>query len=423
MKKSNGLPFSPRFAYRVLTILMLFAWGSTAHAARVEKTIHFFWSPVGYAPNGLLLSSSGTLYGVTTYGGAYNRGLVYELTESRGVWKETVLYSFAGGADGGYPNGPLVMDEAGNLYGTALQGGTQNYGVVFELSPSGGTWVENVLHNFTRLSDGGLPFGGVVFDAAGNLYGTASTGGTARCQNPYGSCGLVFQLSLSDNGWTEQVLHSFTGLDDGGDPEYGVILDSSGNIYGTAMGGGGENGAGVVFELTFSNGVWQESVLHVFGLGGSNGLSPAGSLVLDKSGNLYGVTEEGGTSGYGTVFELTPGSDGWTETILHSFAGGADGVYPVSVVLGATAIYGITLQGGTGSCPNGAAKVTCGTVFELTSTNGWTKKKIYQFHGTADDGGFPSAGLIMDSAGHLFGTLHYGGGNLAMAGGVFEVNP
>ena len=418
MTKSNGLPFSLRCAYRAFTILMLFAWVSTADAARVEKTIHFFWSPVGYTPNGLLLSSSGTLYGVTTYGGAYNRGLVYELTETRGVWKETVLYSFTGGADGGYPNGPLVMDEAGNLYGTALQGGTQNYGVVFELSPSGETWVENVLHNFTSLSDGGLPFGGVVFDAAGSLYGTASTGGTAQCYAFLGACGVVFQLSPSGNSWTEHVLHSFTGLDDGSDPQYGVILDSSGNIFGTTLDGG--NG-GVAFELTLSNGVWQERVLHAFGLG--DGLTPTGSLALDKSGDLYGATDEGGTGGYGTVFELTPGSDGWTETILHNFAGGTDGAYPVSVVLGTTAIYGVTLQGGTGSCPNGAAKVSCGTVFELTSANGWTKRKIYQFHGTADDGGVPNSGLVMDSAGHLFGTLSYGGGNLSMAGGVFEVNP
>jgi uncharacterized repeat protein (TIGR03803 family) len=217
------------------------------------------------------------------------------------------------------------------------------------------------------------------------------------------------------------VLHSFTGLDDGSDPEYGVILDSSGNIYGTTF-DGGKVGWGVAFELTLSNGVWQESVLHAFA-NGSDGIFPAGSLVWDKSGNLYGATEEGGTGGYGTVYELIPGSDGWTETILHNFPGGADGAYPVSVILGTTAIYGVTIQGGTGSCPNGAVELTCGTVFELTPANGWTKKKIYDFHGTSDDGGFPNPGLIMDSAGHLFGTLDNGGGNLSYAGGVFEVNP
>ena len=423
MTKSNGLPFSLRFAYRAFTILMLFAWVSTAHAARVEKTIHFFWNPVGFTPNGLLLSPSGTLYGVASYGGTNSAGLVYELTQSGGVWKETILYTFTGGSDGGNPNGPLVMDEAGNLYGTALQGGTQYNGVVFELSPSGGTWVESVLHNFTGLSDGGVPFGGVVFDAAGNLYGTASLGGIPRCRGLIGYCGVVFQLSLSDNGWTEHVLYSFNGLDDGGYPLSGVILDSSGNIYGTTFYDGGKNGAGVAFELTLSNGVWHEIVLHDFSYGGSDGFYPTGSLVLDKSGNLYGVTEQGGTGEYGTVFELTPGSGGWTEKILHNFTGGNDGAYPASVILGKSAIYGVTSQGGTGSCPYGGGQATCGTVFELTPTSGWTKKKIYNFHGAPDDGGVPNPGLILDSAGHIFGTLHTGGGNLSMAGAVFEVNP
>ncbi len=424
MTKTNGIPFSLRFAYWVFTILMLFAWVSIAHAARTEKAIHFFWNPVGITPNGLLLSPSGTLYGVTSYGGANSAGLVYELIESGGVWKETILYTFTGGSDGANPFGPLVMDAAGNLYGTAGSGGTQYFGVVFELSPSGGTWTETVLHNFTGASDGGGPSGGVVFDTAGNLYGTASFGGIARCNHDLnGYCGVVFQLSPSDNGWTEHVLYNFTGLADGSDPQSGVILDSSGNIYGTTFHSGGKTGAGAAFELTFSDGVWHESVLHDFSYGGSDGFYPTGSLVLDESGNLYGVTEEGGTGAYGTVFELTPGSAGWTETILHNFTGGNDGAYPASVILGKTAIYGVTSQGGTGSCPYGGGEVTCGTVFELTSTNGWTKKKIYNFHGAPDDGGVPNPGLILDSAGHLFGTLFTGGGNLSMAGGVFEVNP
>ncbi len=233
---------------------------------------------------------------------------------------------------------------------------------------------------------------------------------------------MVFQLSPSGNCWTEHVLYSFTGHKDGGHPLSGVILDSSGNIYGTTFYGGGKNGAGVAFELTLSNGVWQESVVHDFGYGGKDGFFPAGPLVLDKSGNLYGATQEGGTDVYGTVFELTPGSGGWTEKILHNFMGGNDGAYPASVILGRTAIYGVTSQGGTGSCPYAGGEVTCGTVFELTPANGWTKKKIYDFHGTSD-GGIPDGGLVMDSAGHLFGTLYDGGANLSTDGGVFEVNP
>ena len=226
----------------------------------------------GYAPvGGVTFGSDGNLYGATTRGGPHDAGTVYKLsppaTVCRSVlcpWTETPLYQFTDGADGGYPQGTLIFDSAGNLYGTASGGGTGNNGVVFKLTHSGSGWTESVLYSFTGSPDGSAPIAGVTFDANGNLYGTTDDGGGT-------DDGTVYELSPSGSGWTENVLYAFQYSNDGAIPYAGVVLDPEGNVYGTTIYGGAGNG-GTIFELMPSNGNWIFSVLYspeLTGLGGA----------------------------------------------------------------------------------------------------------------------------------------------------------
>ena len=428
----------------------------------------------------LIFDGAGNLYG-TTEGGYYGQGAVFELSpNSNGQWTETTLYSFCSDhpscPDGAFPRGGLIFDQAGSLYGTALEGGTGadgGYGVVFKLTPSsGGTWSESVLFMFPGGNGGLGPSGGVVFDAQGNLYGTTVLGGNGPLcekQDGYG-CGIVFELSPSARGWRETVVHSFKAGSDGGGPGPGVVIDSTGSLYGTAGSSGQPPsfaGGGVAYKLTPSSGGWQETVYNfwtrdgespsgglitdgkrnLFGTaggglygdgtifelspvsggglrntilynfkGGTDGNGP-GPLVFDKVGNLYGVTFEGGRTDNdaGTVFELSPNADGkWTESILHVFQG-PDGYYPVgTLAIDASGnLYGVTWEGGSGCC---------GTVFELSPSPGgvWTETILHSFTGANGDGGNPLAGVIMDSAGNLYGTTAAGSSG---DGTVFELSP
>jgi uncharacterized repeat protein (TIGR03803 family) len=241
-------------------------------------------------------------------------------------WNAKVLHNFGSGSDGQYPQSGLIGDAAGNLYGTTTYGGTYscgepNCGTVFELTPiAGGGWTETVLHSFGSATDGYNPYSGVILDAAGNLYGTTAGGGTH-------SQGTVFKLSPSEGGgWTETVLHNFgNGTDEGAAvPLAGLVLDAAGNLYGTTFVGGAyycadlNGGCGTVFELTpIAGGVWKETVLHSFG-GGMNGYAPYAGVILDAAGNLYGTTEFGGIDdcdvapdhGCGIAFKLTPTAGG-----------------------------------------------------------------------------------------------------------------
>lgn len=232
-----------------------------------------------------------------------------------GKWKESVLHAFSGGSDGGNPSGLIFDAAGNLYGTTVYGGGGNcdgvGCGVVFELVPgSGGKWREKVLHAFT--SDGAYPYSGVTFDAAGNLYGTTNSGGDRRDCQGFG-CGVVFKLTLTSNGkWTESLLHTFTGGKDGANPNGGVIFDAAGNLYSTAyLGGitncfGGGYGCGVAFKLTpTSNGEWKEIVLHSF-TGGDDGGNPQSGLTLDAKGHLYGSTNWGGADGWGVIFELTP---------------------------------------------------------------------------------------------------------------------
>jgi uncharacterized repeat protein (TIGR03803 family) len=329
------------------------------------------------------------------------------LTFTNAAWAQTekVIYSFTGGTDGGEPEGGVIVDAKGNLYGTTQSGGAGGAGTVFELTPnSDGTWTEQVIHSFVfNGADGGLPFSSLTFDSKGNLYGMTVAGGAAEG-------GTVFELSPGSNGvWNEQILFSFNGGSDGGSLDGGKLtLDGSGNIYGTCF-SGGAYGFGVVFELTpGSNGIWTETILHSFA-GGNDGSGPLNeSLALDADGNVYGITSVGGPYDYGVVFELLHGSNGtWTEKILHAFTGGADASNPSGGLIfdASHNLYGASFY----------------YAFELsTGSNGaWTEKQIHQFTG-GSDGAYPESALVFDKAGNLYGTTSDGGFH---RGTVFELIP
>jgi uncharacterized repeat protein (TIGR03803 family) len=333
--------------------------------------------------------------------------------------KYKVLYRFKGGADGAGPYAGLMLDAAGDLYGTTIFGGSQfNAGTVFKLTQnSDGGWTESLLYSFTASADGGFPYADLIVDGAGNLYGTTAGGGSGY--------GTVFKLTPNSNGkWTESVLYSFSGGVDGNQPSAGLIFDTAGNLYGTTLVGGSGQctyGCGVVFKLTpNSNGKWTESVLF----SGADGNRPSGGVIFDAVGDLYGASSYGGASGDGTVFKLTPKSGGgWTESVLHSFTGGADGSGPTaSLILDAAGnLYGTTFYGG--NINRGCTGQTCGVVFKMTpnSDGSWTEQVLHKFEN--NPAANPNAGLAFDAAGNLYGATQFGGPVPVNGGVVFKMTP
>jgi len=414
----------------VLAIFTATVFIAATRAAAQEKVLHSFGNQTSNGLNpysSLIFDASGNLYGTTTYGGPHNVGTVFELTpKAGGGWAEKVLYSFGqNSTDASIPYAGLVFDAAGNLYGTTMGGGAYSYGTVFELTPAaGGRWTEQVLHSFNRYSDGNYPLAGLAIDAAGNLYGTTSTGG-------FYDYGTLFKLSSAPGGsWTLIVLHAFNTP--GGYGGNTLILDDAGNLYGTTY-AGGPYSAGTVFELVpTAGGKWAETVLRAFNNNGKEGATPYAGLIFDTAGNLYGTTYAGGNQicggyyGCGTVFELTPTANGhWTEKILHNFIdNGTDGFNPNSslIIDAAGNLYGTTFHGGSGTCAYGVPGYYCGTVFELTpQANGvWTEKLLHAFINAAE-GWEPYSGLVSDAAGNLYGTTINGGPY--GYGIVFEITP
>jgi uncharacterized repeat protein (TIGR03803 family) len=344
-----------------------------------------------------------------------------------------VIYAFQGGTDAGFPYGPMIADSTGNLYGTTEFGGSQRFGTVFKLTKgTGGTWTESVLYNFSNGADGGQPEAGVVMDAAGNLYGTTIAGGDPTCVSLHGFCGVLYKLSPNlDGTWIESVLVNFTGTN-GLVPQAGLILDSAGNLYGTTT-SGGAIGYGTVFQLSNSGGTWSENILHNFN--NTDGRSPALGLVFDKTGNLYGTTFSGGNltacSGFGcgTVFELTPQTGGtWAFRLLHRF-NSTNGATPEGVVLDSSGnLFGATAYGGSGSCP-GPVTNGCGLVYELSPVTGgsWHEKLVKGFTGIGSSVVNPDP-IVLDSSGRLFGTSLFGGRkdcnlNLETCGTIYELTP
>ena len=264
-------------------------------------------------------------------------------------------------SDGAFPaGGSLTMDSAGNLYGTTGNGGLYGVGIVYELSPTENGWTMSVLNNFSG-ANGEFPDGGVVFDNAGNLYGVTMQGGILNCDEAPAGCGAVYQLTHTGSGWIEHVLHSFNAETDGAFPSGNPVIDSSGNVYGETE-SYGPNSGGTVWELSPGNGGWTFSVLYSFPDG--SGTGPYGGLLLDSGGNLYGTNINYGAHQYGSVFKLSPSANGWIYTDLHDFTGGSDGGLPYSSVSMDSAgnLFGITVAGGSlQSCPGG-----CGVVWEIT---------------------------------------------------------
>lgn len=309
---------------------------------------------------------SGAMYGTTYEGGAHNHGVVFKLTPRRnGSYRESVLYSFcpkAGCKAGSNPRSALILEASGAIYGTTLHGGSKNGGVVFKLTPSSSGYTESVLHEFAG-ADGLYPEAGVVADAGGALYGTTSGGGSG-CDT---GCGVVFKLTPNRSQYTETVLHEFAGGDDGSYPYAQLLLDKRGNLFGVTAEGGGSgcngNGCGVVFEMKHAGTAYSESVLHAFG--GADGSDPVATLLFGTRGELYGTTSSGGLYGKGTVFTMKPTPSSYEFSSLYSFctlAKCADGETPLgNVVLHYNTIYGTTWEGGI----KGA-----GTVYELFKTRG-----------------------------------------------------
>jgi uncharacterized repeat protein (TIGR03803 family) len=282
--------------------------------------------------------------------------VVYNLFPASRYSKEAILYSFTGGNDGNRPSGDLLFDQSGNIYGTTGRGGATSNGVVFELTPSGTGFTENVLYTFTGGNDGGTPLSGVISDATGNLYGTANTGGAF-------GFGTVFELTGSGPSRTEQTLYSFQNGSDGANPVGGLIFDALGNLYGTTSSGGAGTG-GTVFKLTPSGGSFTFTLLASFTNSTLNtGTGPQANLTMDAAGNIYGTTSRDGAFSQGSVFKLTPSGGGYTLTSLHDFTGGTtDGGVPLSTLIfdAAGNLYGTTLNGG------GIVGNEAGVVFEIT---------------------------------------------------------
>jgi uncharacterized repeat protein (TIGR03803 family) len=368
-----------------------------------EKVLYQFAGDSTGAVSSLLRDSAGNLYGTTFDGGTAGVGTVFKVDPTG---TQTVLYNFTGiNGDGAYPLGGLLMDNLGNLYGTTTAGGGGEAGTVFKVDSTG---KETILYSFSSFNTtaGTQPEAGVIMDSAGNLYGTAGGGGTGSCNDPNfsGGCGVVFKL---DPTGKETVLLSFTGSADGSHPLGGLLMDSLGNFYGTTSAGGAGN-VGTVFKLDPTG---HETVLHAFaGKTGGDGANPHDTLVMDNAGNLYGTTLSGGATDKGVIFKQTSTGQ---ETVLHSFTGTTgDGAEPQAglVLDSAGNLYGTTLSGGT------ADK---GVIFKSTSTGQETV--LHSFTGTTGDGAEPQAGLVLDSAGNLYGTTWLGGA--AGGGTIFKLNP
>jgi len=402
-------------------LVMALMLPALAVAASKYKVLHRFTGGADGAnpQGGLVFDPAGSLYGTTMFGGMSPTncgrsgcGTVFKLTPNKdGSWTEKVLYNFClltDCSDGVFPrNASLIFDTAGNLYGTTDGINNGKSGVVFKLTPnSDGSWTEEVLHTFTDSPDGSLP-DGLIFDTAGNLYGTTELGGVG--------VGTVFELTPnSDGSWTESLLYSFTGSPDGAIPLAGVIFDAAGNLYGTTS-NGGASGQGTVFKLTpNSNGSWTESTLYSF-TGRKDGAMPLAGLAFDPAGNLYGTTVLGGSKDWGVTFMLAPNSNGWGESVLHNFEDHPAAAPQATMIFDATGnLYGTTSNNYNNSRGKGA-------VFELTPESGghWGYRVLHAFQNKP--AAYPFDSLVLDSAGNLYGTAADCGRGYKCQGVAFEI--
>jgi len=370
----------------------------TASATTTDVIFSFEEEEGEYADTDLETDSAGNIYGTTVLGGEFGSGTIFQLTPTPNGWQHTVLYSFTGGVDGGEPYKGVTIDWRGNLYGTAVTGGSGSCeggcGVVYKLSKSRGTWSQTVIHAFTGGDDGSGPGARVTVDRGGNVYGMTPTGGT------YG-VGTIYKIRPHAGSWDFQVIHTFTGGADGATGSAGRMLLQLGRLYGAAT-VGGLYGSGVVFALTpTAVGEWDFRVLYSFH-GQPDGSFPYGAL-LRASGKIYGTTYYGGENGIGVVYELSPRRVGeWDGRVIYSFQTGSDGNSPISNLVRDPVgnLYGTTSEGGSGS----------GTIFKLTPIGGgqWTESVVHAFEGPPD-GGFSYNGMVVDRFGNFYGATVHGG--------------
>jgi hypothetical protein len=444
-------------------VIVILGWPPTARATGKEQVLYSFQGiPDGSIPvGGVVIDVSGNLYGATTDGGSSSCGgiaqcgTVYQLqppSQQGGAWTESMLYVFQGKgvSDGETPAGGVILDKAGNLYGTTayggagdciLLGGDVGCGTVYELTPPtipGSGWTETVLYSFQGGKDGYVPTGNLVFDSAGNLYGaTYYGGGFGVCdQGFYPNCGTIFKLSppkTKGGAWKENVLYSFKSGTDGANPNGSLVFDQKGALYGTTFFGGNQGcqqdsgvGCGTVFKLSppaKKGHAWGYKVLHRFNDGVypqalGDGENPAAGVILDRKGTLYGTTF-GAAEGEGTVFTLTPPTKRggpWKETLLHLFNRDDAGNPQGSLVFD---------RGGDlyGAAPGGT--YFRGAIYRLKRHgNGWKYRVLYDFSGSPD-GYQPGSNLIFDGVGDAYGTTQYGGTGSCQngCGTVFEFTP
>jgi uncharacterized repeat protein (TIGR03803 family) len=393
--------------------------------AQTFSVIHTFTGGTdgGIPIAGLTIDSAGNLYGTTVgggmrkpaCGGSFGCGVVFKLSQHNGSWVLSTLYQFRAGNDGAGPVSRVIFGPNGRLYGTTEVGGigcTDNTGcgTVFSLAPPITvcrsiicSWTETVLYRFTGASDGANPLSEVVFDRAGNLYGTTFGGGLVNCYVPPQGCGVVYELSPSQGNWTQTALYRFTGGVDGGNPQSEVVFDNPGNIYGTTLDYG--NCCGTVFELTPNGSQWTENTIYSF-TGGFDGGAPSAGLTFDQSGNLYGAASSGGDDNGGTAFTLVRDPGGWNYGRLYGAfqnPNGYDLNGPSSTLVydrSTGNLYGTTW---------GDGPLNFGSVFRLTQSGGnWTYTSLYDFTG-GSDGAHPYGRVVLDSHGNLYGTAEAGG--------------
>ena len=376
--------------------------------AATETVLYSFPDSGTGEPLGTLHFKNGSLYGTGSGDEKSADGQVFKLTNSNGSWKETTLLTFDG-SNGSTPfTGPMPGPD-GVFYGTTY--GAYNGGNVYALSKKGGKWVGSTIWAFGGTGDGTQPECDLVMDKSGNLYGTTYGGGAYNA-------GTVFELRKVNGVWTETVLYSFTGQNgDGWFPYSGLLMAGPGTFYGTTTYGGDRGGDGTIFKLFKSGGVWKLKIIYSFA-GGNDGYEPWGTLIRDKNGALYGTTKFGGATDEGTVFMLSRSAGKWTETTLHEFDSfNEDGANPIAGLRWGPSgtLYGTTSEGGTPGYPG------VGIVFELTQSGGvWNETILHSFEGDSD-GSYPQGGVILDKNGALYGTTALGGtDNL---GTVWKITP
>ena len=398
-------------AGRIWAVAFVILLGA-ASAWAGEKVIFPLTSQYPYSYSGLASDATGNLYGLVAGATQESCYSIFELSPvSGGTWTQTILYTFQSCIkEGLYPSGTLTLDSQGNIYGVQVSNLSDGSGRVYELKRgSNGTWTYGLVHSLNP--DEGAPEGDLTWDKSGNLYRAAYYDSTAFD-------GEVFELSPQPGGsWKETILYTFNYGDGANGPVGGVIFDSQGNLYGATFFSSNANGGGAVYELSpQTNGPWKLTVLYNF-VNGSGAAFPDSRLTFDSSGNLYGTmnsTLDGG------IFELSPSSGGtWTETTVHNFAGGDDGNTPVGnlVVDASRNVYGVTSAGGSGCNRN-----LCGVVYKFSQSGGAWKETIVHPFESADDGSKPGAGLLLDSAGNLYGTTIHGGSRYGY-GTIFEITP